>query len=161
MREFVTWHWWWFDEIPCESEFSFYLLEHHFSNSALLCYWLLRFHGQKLFAFQYLNYVKSRSQKCIAFFSFQHFRVHWQAQEEFFEHNPFVKSWLKRSCRAEGPRQTLCIHAQISWIPAPVLKPHCASGHVLVGQTWNLVLNLGIRLGDKYRFFSSSWASNE
>lgn len=138
----------------CENEFSFYLLEHHFSNSAALCYWPLRFYCQKLFTFQDLNYMKSRSQKCIAFLSFQDFRVHWQAQNGFSGIVLFSKAvwedWAVQKVRGK----TMWMHAQISWIPTPVLKPHCVSGYVLVCQTWNLVTKLGIRLGDNYRFFS-------
>lgn len=145
----------------CKNEFSFYLLEHHFSNSAVLCHWPLRFYCQKLLAVQDLNYMKSRSQKCIAFLSFQDFRVHWQAQKGFLSVALFSKAYWKDGAVWKVQVKIMWVHARISWIPTPVLKPHCVSGYVLVCQTWNLVTKLEIRLGDNYRFFSSSWASNE
>lgn len=139
----------------------FYLLKHHFRNSAILCYWPLRLCCQKLFALQDLNSMKWGSQECLPFLSFQDSRARWQAQTGFLSVVLFSKAHWKDRAAQKVQVKPMWMHAQLSWIPTPALKPQRASGYVCVCQTWNLVTELGIRVGDNYSFFSSSRVSNE
>lgn len=140
---------------PVKMSFLFIYWNITLVDSAALCYWPLRFYCQNYLLFKTLIIW---NQEVRSAWPSSHSRIseYWQAQKGFSGIVLFSKAvwedWAVQKVRGK----TMWMHAQISWIPTPVLKPHCVSGYVLVCQTWNLVTKLGIRLGDSYRFFFSS-----